>query len=222
MRALIDRHLTRPADAARPKLIDLGCGTGALLRECAHAFDVAGMDTHEAAIEACARDGLDVRFGTLPDAVPFEPGSADVVVLSDVLEHVEEDHASAGAAAALLRPGGLLVCTVPAHPWMWTARDELHHHKRRYTRPAYERVFEHAGLEPVLVSWYNTTLFPLMGAFRLAKRVLPAGRAGPDVTPLPGPVNALLRTLFAIESSRLVRGPLPFGASLISVHRCCG
>lgn len=219
MRTLIDRHLTPTPDDARPKLIDLGCGTGALLRDCAHAFDVAGMDTHEAAIQMCARDGLDVRFGTLPDAVPFEPASADVVVLSDVLEHVEQDHASAKAAAALLRPGGLMVCTVPAHPWMWTARDALHHHKRRYTRAAYGLLFEDAGLEPVLLSWYNTALFPLMAAVRLAKRALPAGRAKPDVTPLPSLINAPLRELFAAEARWLTRAPLPFGASLISMHR---
>jgi SAM-dependent methyltransferase len=176
------------------------------------------MDTHPLALEVCRAEGLDARAGTLPDELPFEPGSADVVVLSDVLEHVEPDHASAAAAAKLLRAGGILVCTVPAHPWMWTPRDDLHHHVRRYRKREYERVFENAGCERVLVSWYNTTLFPAMIAARsIAKwsRSTPS----PDVRGLPAPLNATLDAVFSAERAWLTRGPLPFGASLISVYR---
>ena len=182
-------------------------------------YETLGMDTHPAALAACAADGLDVREGRLPGELPFDAQSGDVVVLSDVLEHIGEDEASAVAAAGLLRPGGILVCTVPAHPWMWTDRDVRHHHHRRYTRDRFVRTFEVAGLDTVLMSWYNSALFPVMAAGRLARRVLPSRVDGAEVRRLPGVLNAALREVFACEARWLVRGALPFGASLVSVHR---
>lgn len=202
-------------------MADLGCGPGALvMRLAAAGYDAVGVDASAEAIGLARERGVRVLPGSLPREVPLEPGSCDGVILSDVLEHLDDDRGAVRAAAGLLRPGGVLICTVPAHPVLWTRRDEMHHHRRRYTFGAFGALFEGVGLERELVSYYNAGLFPVMAAARLAKRAIPRlDRAGPDIRRLPRGVNGALRVVFEAEKHVLARGRLPLGASLIAVHR---
>lgn len=215
---LIRRHAPAP-NGRRRMAADIGCGTGGLLSRLEADFDAIGFESAEAARAACADRGLEVGTCFLPDDLPLEPGSVDVAVMSDVLEHLEHDGASVRAVRDRLRPGGIVVCTVPAHMWMWTKRDDDHHHYRRYDRRGYERLFTDAGLEPVVVSWYMTVLFPLMVAQRAADKLRGGHEGSTDISIPPGPVNALLETAFASERHAIGRVPMPFGGSLVSVHR---
>ncbi|MBL9031594.1 MAG: class I SAM-dependent methyltransferase [Phycisphaerae bacterium] len=217
---LIRRFLEAPIDRAR--VCDIGCGSGGLLRDLSHAgASVLGTDSSPLARDLAARDGLRIVDASLPDGLP--DGPFDALVMSDVLEHVEHDAASVAAAAERLAPGGIMVCTVPAHPWMWTERDAHHGHYRRYRRADYARLFAIPTLEPVRVSYYNAALFPVMAAARLGKKWLGRDRAsgthGGDIRELPAAINAILRETFAFERHLLTRVSIPFGASLVSVHR---
>src|SRR6478752_83538 len=78
--------------------------------------------------------------------------------LLDVLEHVRDDAGSLRAIHRRLRPGGALLLTVPANPWMWSAHDSAHHHFRRYTRKQLKELFLRAGLEVQLLSYFNSLL----------------------------------------------------------------
>ena len=69
----------------------------------------------------------------------FERNAYDLIALLDVLEHVPDDLASLRAIHRRLKPGGALLLTVPANPWMWSAHDAAHHHFRRYTKKQLER-----------------------------------------------------------------------------------
>jgi len=223
---LIERYVQAgPAKAAGdesttvPSICDIGCGTGALLMALKDRYRVTGTDSSAIAREICAKAGITTHDGTLPDALPFEPASFDCIVMSDVLEHVGPDTESVAAAARLLRPRGVLICTVPAHQWMWTRRDEFHHHKRRYSRGQFGRLFDQAGLQTEVLSYYNALLFPVMIAGRLGKKLLGLDKAHEDIRPLPGLVNGALRWTFEVEKWVLPYVRIPMGASLVSVHR---
>ncbi len=203
---------------SKPVLLDIGCGTGGLLRDMAQEYEVRGLDSAEAARKVCLDRGFEVQSCWLPDDIPVDEGSFDVCVMSDVLEHVEQDADSVEAAASRLKSGGILVCTVPAHMWLWTKRDEAHHHFRRYNRKRYEGIFADAGLEPVVVSWYMSHLLPIMIVQRVVVRVL-GDKGNDDLTVPAAPVNWVLKKIFASERFWIGRFPMPFGASLISVHR---
>ena len=102
----------------------------------------------------------------------FKRNEYDLVALLDVLEHVPDDLGSLRAIHRRLKPGGALLLTVPANPWMWSAHDAAHHHFRRYTKKQLEELFLRSGLEIELLSYFNTLLYPLIAAARIAGKLL--------------------------------------------------
>jgi SAM-dependent methyltransferase len=203
----------------RPSLLDLGCGCGYSVQYFSTHFETTGMDSSDDALAFCRKRGLSVLKGSLPGDLPVEGESFDAVVLSDVLEHVDEDARSVEAVAGVLRPGGLMIATVPAHRFMWTRRDDYHHHKRRYEKAEFEKLFDIPCLEKVLLSYYNTFLFPPMLLSRVMSKILGTDREGPDINQPPAFVNHLLERVFALERHFLGRVPLPAGASLVALYR---
>lgn len=140
-------------------------------------------------------------------------------MLLDVLEHIDNDVASLRTLAALLAPGGYLILTVPAFPFLWSPHDEEHHHKRRYRAAGLHKVIESTGLRLSYLSHFNTWLFPLVAAIRLARKIYPANEVGRDVQ-LPGPtVNSMLQAVFGSERRWIGKLRMPFGVSLLAVAR---
>jgi hypothetical protein len=110
-----------------------------------------------------------------------------------------------------------LLLTVPANPWMWSAHDAAHHHFRRYTKKQLKDLFLRSGLEIELLSYFNTLLYPLIAAARIAGKLL---RRDSSDDKLPGErVNAALEKIFGVEAGVLGRVPMPFGVSLVAVVR---
>jgi SAM-dependent methyltransferase len=147
----------------------------------------------------------------------FKRNGYDLIALLDVLEHVPDDLASLRAIHMRLRPGGALLLTVPANPWMWSAHDAAHHHFRRYTRKQLEELFLRSGLEVQLLSYFNTLLFPLVAAARIVGKI--TRRESADDKLPSAPVNAVLDSVFGLEAALLGRLPMPFGVSLVAVVR---
>jgi len=139
------------------------------------------------------------------------------VLLTDVLEHIEDDRASAATALRLLRPGGIVVATAPAYQWLYSAHDARHHHFRRYSKQQFRALW--SGADVLLLSHYNTLLFPPAAAARLANRLLPDRVASHGLEIPPTPTNWTLNRVMASEAALLGRVPLPFGLSLVAVVR---
>ncbi len=168
---------------------------------------------------ACAaeRTGVAVSFGLLPDGLPYTPDSFDLVCAFDVVEHVDDDVGAIRGLAALVKPGGLLLTTVPAYQWLWSRHDELHHHKRRYTLPRYRGMIEDAGLTIGKATYFNTLLFPAALAQRQIKRW--RRDDSPDDAMPPKALNSLLQSIFALEAPVVAGGALPFGMSIVVAAR---
>ena len=119
------------------------------------------------------------------------------------------------ALASCLKPGGKLLVTVPAHQWMWSAHDELNHHKRRYSKRRLRALIEESPLRLEKIGYFNSILFPLAVGARLAAKL--TGRGGSDDTLPPKPVNYLFERTFAAERRLVGTVPLPPGLSLFAV-----
>ena len=218
-RRIIDRliaRVVRPAEAAR--ILEVGCGTGHNLAMLAKygTIEACELDRCARAL-ASKRLGKKVKDARLPDLSMFERNAYDLVALLDVLEHVPDDVGSLRAIHRRLKPGGALLLTVPANPWMWSAHDVEHHHFRRYTRSGLAKLLGQAGFEVQLLSYFNSLLFPPIAAARLLNKV--RGRDSADDA-LPGAsVNALFNRVFGSEAGLIGRVPMPFGVSLVAVVR---
>jgi 2-polyprenyl-3-methyl-5-hydroxy-6-metoxy-1,4-benzoquinol methylase len=199
---------------------ELGCGTGGNLVAAAKQHEVIGVEcSPEALAYAQGSLGSRVRFGRLPDAVGLPASTFDVVLLADVLEHIEQDATSAATALKLLKPGGIVVATVPAYQWLYSPRDAHHHHFRRYGKRQFAALWHHPDAETILLSHYNTSLFPLAALARLRSKYFGHSSAAGDLRVPLRIVNSALTCVMATESALLGRAPLPFGLSLIAVVR---
>jgi 2-polyprenyl-3-methyl-5-hydroxy-6-metoxy-1,4-benzoquinol methylase len=213
---MLERYLP-PNSGSRYKVADLGCGCGMMLLRLSEKYEPVGLDGSRHAIEFALRRGVTVKLGTLPEDVPLARESYDAVLMLDVLEHLKHDRASVDVAASLLRPGGILVCTVPAHMWLWTKFDEDHHHFRRYSKRQFRSLFDQPSIRLELLSHLNTILFAPAAIWRiLATKVFEGDRA--RYLRLP-PFNSLLTSIFAFERWMLGKVPMPIGLSFISIAR---
>jgi SAM-dependent methyltransferase len=200
----------------RLRILEVGCGTGSNLELLKRYGEVDAIEPDDPARAlASARSGIAVKGGLLPDGVKLDDGAYDLIVLLDVLEHIPDDKGTLAALRSKLAPGGKLMVTVPAAPWMWSAHDLAHHHHRRYTAKTLTDVFQAAGFKVRYRSHFNTILFPLIAAARIAGKLLRRG-GGDDAIP-PRPVNKLLKSLFGAERHLVGRAALPFGVSLALV-----
>ena len=214
--AEVIHRVVRPPKRAR--VLEVGCGTGhnfAMLKQFGR-LDACELD-HCARALASKRLRRKVEEAKLPDMSMFERNSYDLIALLDVLEHVRGDVASLRAVHRRLKPGGALLLTVPANPWMWSAHDAAHHHFRRYSKRQLATVLREAGFEVQLLSYFNSLLFPLVAAARIGGKIL--GKEAADDSLPSGAVNAALRKIFGLEAGLVGRSPMPFGLSLVAVVR---
>lgn len=210
---VIDRYIPLPADA---RILEIGCGTGHNLAMLGRFGQVDGVELDAPARALAAqRSGRTILDARLPELAGVERGAYDLAAVLDVIEHVDEDRASLAGMADKLKPDGRILITVPMHPWMWTAHDVVHHHKRRYTAKALRRAITDAGLRVELLSPFNTLLFPLAAAARLAGKA--TGKQSSDDALPPAPVNKLFETIFGLERHLVGRVPMPTGVSLIAI-----
>jgi SAM-dependent methyltransferase len=211
--ALITQHVPLKPEA---RILEVGAGTGSNLAMLQRFGEVDAIEPDEGARAlASRRGGIAVKGGLLPDQVEIADGRYDLIVLLDVLEHIEHDVASLKVLRRKLAPGGRMLLTVPAAPWMWSAHDVAHHHKRRYTAATLRAAFREGGLRVRHMSHFNSLLYPLIATVRLLGR-LTGREGGDDAMPSP-PVNSLLERTFASERHLVTRGALPFGVSLLAV-----
>ena len=199
------------------RLVEIGCGTGNVLQALGRFGEAVGIEHDPLLREIGCAAGLDIRDGALPDRLPVDDESADVVLLLDVIEHLDDDLEGLRGACRTLRPGGLAVITVPAYAWLWSGHDVALGHRRRYTARAVRSVVRAAGLSLVHLGYFNTVLFPAIAGMRLAKRAL--GSDTHDLHHVPAPLNRALEALFALERHVVLRPGLPFGSSLLAVAR---
>lgn len=211
--ALIERRVRPPRPA---RILEVGCGTGSNLSLLARygAVDAIEPDAAARAL-ASERAGIAVGGGLLPDGVELEDGRYDLIVLLDVLEHIPDDVGSLRVLARKLAPGGKLLMTVPAAPWMWSAHDVAHHHQRRYTARSFRAAMRDGGFRVTHMSHFNSLLFPLIAGVRLAGKL--TGRQGGDDAMPPAPINRLLGGVFAAERHLVTRASLPVGVSLLAI-----
>jgi len=222
-RNAVIRHMTAKAVAGLApgyRVLEVGCGTGNVLRHletvCTDGL-VIGMDFQlKGLTDARSRTSCPLMQGDARTP-PFSAGF-EVIGLFDVLEHMPDDAGLLRDLRHLLVDNGVLLLTVPAHPALWSAFDEVSGHCRRYSQQELSQRLKEAGLQVERMTEFMSCILPLAWLTRRRS----SGRENAvnrELRIIPG-VNGVLRTLLAGEAAWLARGGrLPFGASLLAVVR---
>lgn len=221
-RRRIFEHLLAPLASGHEtrRILDIGFGTGAMLTFLARYGAVIGMDMSAEAIRfARTRCDRPMLLGDITK-IPLADRALDMVTAFDIVEHVDDERGALAELARVCKPGGHLLVTVPAFQFLWGNQDVVSHHKRRYTLGQLQRGVEDAGFRIVNLSYFNSLLFPIVAAVRVARRL--AGGAPGDEIPKsdftmtkPGLVNDTLARVFGAEGRLLARWRLPVGVSLL-------
>lgn len=191
------------------RIVDVGCGTGGNLAEFAGRYACVGIDTSAEAVGHARRRFPEIEFlcGSAPEDLGDVASQADLFLLLDVLEHVDDDRDLLRRLVEAARPGARLLITVPADPALWSPHDVSFGHYRRYDRQRFQALWDDLPIEAELSSAFNSRLYwPIRAARFWAKRRASAcGRDGTDFALPSAPVNALLTRLFGGERRRLLR-----------------
>ena len=214
--------LLRPHIAGRVplRILDIGCGTGGNLAVLTEFGQARGIDPDPLCVDYGRRKGLECGPGGMLD---FEtpPASLDLVTLFDVFTQVDRDMcpASLPRIAEALVPGGLLAFREPAMSMARGAHDRAASVQYRFRTSEVVELLNHAGFEPLRITYMNTLLFPpIVLGRRLQGTFFPSLTAS-DVRPTPEPLNTLLLGVLRLEKQLLRITDLPFGASLFAVAR---
>jgi len=211
------------------RILEVGCGTGFVLstiRQVAPLARVSGSELHANGLAiARRRHGGEVELIQMDARAIGLEAVLDAVCAFDVLEHIPEDERVLAEMSRALRPGGILMATVPQHPWLWSEADDAAHHQRRYRIGELPAKVRAAGFEVVYRDSFVSLLLPLMAASRLAVRARPKAASDAsqhierefEVAPwLNGAFLALQRVEHALRRAGL---RLPFGGSQVVVAR---
>ena len=203
------------------RFLDLGCGTGGVLRDWTTQSYCVGLDRSAVALQHCHERGLTALAQGDVLKLPFRRSSFDTVVMMDVLEHLEDDVAFLREASDVCVPNGHMVISVPAFQLLWSQHDETFMHYRRYTASGLQRVIREAGLDVERITYTNSLLFPLAAAWRILSYRLGLGRLAPktDHWQVPGWLNRLLIAVYRLEARMLRQFKLPLGVSVMCVAR---
>ena len=202
----------------RPRILDVGCGTGANLLMLSKYGDAEGVDVSEDALAFCRERGLgNVKLGAAED-LPYDDGTFDLVTALDVVEHLDDDLAGLREMRRVLRPGGRVLLFVPTFMFLWGLQDDVSNHRRRYRMPELQRVLEKAGFEVERTTYANITFFMPILAMRKLMR-LTGIKAESENNINVSALNGVLARMLGAESFVLRYMNIPFGVSGLCVAR---
>jgi len=180
-------------------ILDVGAGLGFFsmkLLSNTLAKQAWCVDINYEADSEALESGKPVYFRRSVDEV-----DADLVLLMDVLEHVDDDVGLLSDYVKKVPRGALFLISVPAFQFLWSGHDVFLEHKRRYRLNQVEDVVRRAGLTVKHGAYYFGAVFPIALAIRIVSNLLQRGRykARSHLSQHHPCVNAILATMSLAE-----------------------
>lgn len=217
-------HVLKPAlakmrERSRPlRVLDVGCGPGNTLRRLAPLARTFGAEYSEVGLAVARGRGLARLVAADSVRLPFACEAMDAILALDVIEHVRDDVAALREAWRVLRPGGVLLVTVPAFMALWRSHDELYGHHRRYSKSGLLAAVHAAGFVTERCE-FTKCLFFLPTLVRATLDRARKGRRTDDFFDVPAWLNAVLRRQIVWEHRLGVGRVLPVGVTLVWLGR---
>jgi SAM-dependent methyltransferase len=169
-RYVVRKRTVRDVVQALPpgKFLEIGCGRGDMLPMLSAAGHTGlAVEISESVFpEAVATAELLPDINVVQSLAELANDSFQYLFAFEVLEHIEDDARHLQEWLRHLRPGGLVVITVPAHSKLWTSADDAVGHYRRYERETLIRLLEDSKLEVVEIRAFGYPLVLLTRPLR--------------------------------------------------------
>lgn len=197
-------------------ILDVGCGTGAVLTELEGRGSAVGVDLSQEALAYSKSRGLNHLVYANAEQLPFLDHTFDAVVSLDTIEHVPGHHKAVAEVFRVLKPGGVFVMNVPAFSWLWGPHDVALMHQRRYTRRQVADVVSGVGFSVHKLSYSVFVLFPAVVLRRLFEK-LQQGEPKVKLPRFRPWANRLLLAIMRCEAWLFRHMDLPWGSSVVCV-----
>lgn len=198
------------------RILDIGCGDGLFFDRLAEFGEVEGVESSAELVSADNPHRKAIHIG--PFDASFQPNKPySLILMLDVLEHLENPVAALAHAMELLAPEGTMVLTVPAFMSLWTNHDVLNRHFTRYTKRTFREVAGRAGFQILRERYFCHWTFPAKLAVRMRESI---SHPTPQSPKIPGFwINETLFRLSRMEQKTLTALSPPFGSSLLVVGK---
>ncbi len=215
--ALLERFY-KPSQ--RIDILEAGCGTGWFTKKLEKFGAVTAVDIEEKALEICRQRGITALIKADIAKIPVQDSLFDLVVCSEVIYHtyVPDDVAVMREFKRILKPGGRVFISVPAHQFLFSPHDVVNLTRQRYSKKQVRELFEREGLDVEFITYANFFLFPIVCAVRMFQKITHAAAAS-DVKKTIEPVNTILFAVLRVESLLLRYISLPQGLSILCIGR---
>lgn len=210
------------AGGTKARILEIGCSGGMLSKTLlSHGYNnYTGIDISWDAINICRRRGIKNVLIMNGAISAFKDGSFDVIIASDVLEHIFEDSFAIKEWHRILHDGGITICFVPAYNSLWSSHDQINMHYRRYNKHNIQIIFVHNGFEIVRSSYWNFVLFFPLFIYRLLERLRLTSAQMAQLRHHSSLINNLFAHILTVENLFLRLGlTYPFGASVFVVAK---
>lgn len=216
-RKIIQNLVQHYVSSLAAKHLDVGCGAGNMLQALRqHSRFSVGVDSAYKALQFSKKDGVHIVAQADALSLCFPDHTFDFVTVLDVLEHCEDDLLSLAEVYRVLKPGGVVILTVPALSVLWSALDRTAHHYRRYTASEIREKAQQGNFDVLKVSYANFFLFPFVFIGRMVERLLNLS-LGLDFNIPSAFINRLLASIFSCEAGWVIRRTFPVGSSVVAV-----
>jgi 2-polyprenyl-3-methyl-5-hydroxy-6-metoxy-1,4-benzoquinol methylase len=205
-------HRYFPSNAGL-KILDVGCGDGLFFDRLAEFGDVEGVEPDAGLVNPEGPHRSRIRIA--PFDMNFRSSeSYSLVLMLDVLEHLDDPSAALHQAYSLLDPAGTLLLTVPAFQLLWTNHDVINQHRVRYRRKTLRPLLRQAGFAILEERYWFQWTCPVKLAIRVVERLFRRPPAAARVPP--AWMNRPLYWISRMEQQTLGAIGAPFGSSLMA------
>lgn len=217
---LVKRLINKYYNHDEKTILEIGCGSATVMQQIEKNFrdiKIDGCDLNEFALNQNKGIKGKLMVYNIYDKNPDLINNYNMVLLLDVIEHIDDHVDFLTVATEYVKPGGLVMVNVPAYEHLFSNYDVEAGHKRRYTKKTLTQTFEAAGLEPLSTQYWGSLLYPVAmvrKAYLSNKKeeIIKTGFKPPNKL-----ANGFLHSLRNIESA--IPFKQPFGTSVIGIAR---
>jgi SAM-dependent methyltransferase len=208
------------------RMLDLGCGTGAILnilKEFGHSYGIE--ISHEAVKYLKNKNIKDIIVSDANKPIPCKENKFSLITCLDVLEHVDNDIRLINEMLRVCEQDGYMVITVPAFNILWSYHDEALYHKRRYSKKQLIEMLDKSNCRIIKATYYNFSFFLPVLIFRKLRGIFADKKKeihSDCYVSVPPTVNKLFSILLCMEIWCLRFFNFPFGVSFLLILQKTG